>query len=122
MARTRNRRKMWQPDVADAAGITQASVARYHSIAETSRRNAEQGMTGRRQPKPRDLPAPDGYAYPPGGRTSGSKSPWWWDTTLAPWLAARTGITPGRPRDDGKPAVRRKPTHARPGPKRTAAA
>jgi hypothetical protein len=109
------RKKMWVPDVAKAAGLTEASTVRYHSLAEVSRRNQAEGKPGR-QPTDRDLPAPDGYDYPP-GRVSGSRSPWWWPETIAPWLAVRAAITPGRPRGDGTPATRRKKAHARPGPR-----
>lgn len=107
--------KMWVPQVAKAAGLSQASVSRYHSLAEVARRNQAAGRDGP-LPGERDLPAPDDYDYPP-GRVSGSPSPWWWPETIAPWLAAREGITAGRPRGDGTPARRKQAKHKRPGPR-----
>jgi hypothetical protein len=109
-----DRKRLWGPDVARAGGLSAASVARYHSLAKVSRRNEAEGRPGR-LPDDRDLPAPDGYGYRP-PRVSGSPSPWWWPETIAPWLAARKGITPGRPRAGGQPAQPRKTTRAKPGP------
>jgi hypothetical protein len=110
------RKTMWVPDVAKAAGLSDVTISRYHSLAEVSRRNKEHGMSDRRQPADTDLPVPDGYGYPP-GRVSGSLSPWWWPETITPWLAVRAAVSPGRPRGDGTPATRRKKAHARPGPR-----
>lgn len=118
---TDSRVRMFAADVARAAGISEASVARYHSMAKTSRDRAARFDAGQprpgdedgRLPQPRDMPAPDGHGYPP-GRSTGSKSPWWWPETIAPWLAVRQG--PGKPRNDGEP-VRQHKEHARPGPR-----
>lgn len=58
-----------------------AVAARAGVVVSTLRRYASQGR----------MPAPD-------GRVGGS--PWWWDTTITAWLAARPGARTGggRPR------------------------
>ena len=106
---------MWVPDVARVAKLSPASVSRYNSLAEVSRRNQAEGRPGR-QPTDRDLPVPDGYGYPP-GRVSGSPSPWWRPPSISPWLNARRDISPGAPRGDGTPARPKKNRHAKPGPR-----
>jgi hypothetical protein len=93
---------LFAPALAKAARVDPRTITQYLWAGEKNRRDG--------QPRPRDLPAPDGYLPDPRG---GKPLPWWRPDTAAPWLAARQG--PGRPpKAGGKPRART-PRRARPG-------
>ena len=123
------RRRLFIADIARLLGVGEASAQTYHNTAQAARNRAAElaALAAAGQPAPenpgrlpqeRDLPVPDGFAYPPdrrpsgprGGkgtraatpgkpRPSGAKSPYWYPETIAPCLALRTGTAnrPGRP-------------------------
>jgi hypothetical protein len=125
-AATPERRRLFPADVGACCDppVTGDTISRYHSLARTSRARAaritagtpEPGDVEGRQPRPRDIPAPDGYGVPEGRRRSGPLSPFWYDDgPVKEWLAARHG--PGKPPAAGGPPKRRKPAYAKYGPK-----
>jgi hypothetical protein len=128
------RRKVFRPEVAERAGISDSSARRYLELARAHRRYAKEvaaaeaagtpiaDVDPKRLPQPGDMPEPDDYDYPPDRklsgeratrdpaaepRHSGSKSPWWWEDRIQPWTESRR--SPGKPRADGTVPARADP-------------
>jgi len=90
-------RRLFLDDVARLAGVAYSTARRYHTHAETARKNTAAGL-----PVPGPwrtgglLPPPVDYQH-----GQGRPRPYWDAETLQPWLDGRQG--PGRNRRDGSP-------------------
>jgi hypothetical protein len=96
--------KMFPADLAAAARVQHKTILQYNWDA--GRRRAAGN------PRPRDLPEPDGHVPNPKG---GPPIPWWWPFTVARWLAVRQPS--GHPRADGGKPRRLKTDRQKTGPK-----
>lgn len=86
-------RRRWFPrDLAEATGLDPRTIHRYNSVAKRRRRS--------HTVRDGDMPKPDGFDAKHSGH--GPPAPYWYDETIAPWLALHPPPVDGQPRR-GKP-------------------